>query len=85
MKESYKDALSLGAEQMDTLREEVRRRIAREELESTLRLEAVDQILTALNVDTASFRTFWLLPLLAAGASLETALNCITQSHFQPN
>ncbi|HEV2731804.1 MAG TPA: hypothetical protein VGV15_17370 [Terriglobales bacterium] len=85
MKELYEDALLFSAERMDKLREELRRRIAREELESTLRLEAVDQLLTALNVDAASFRTFWVLPLLRAGASLETALACITQSHFQPN
>jgi hypothetical protein len=70
---------------MDKLREELYRRIAREELDSTLRLEAVDQLLTALDVDCASFRTFWVLPLLAAGASLQTALACIAQSQFQPN
>jgi hypothetical protein len=85
MKKLEKDALFASAEQMDKLREELRTRIAREELESTLRLKAADQLLTALNVDVASFRTFWLLPLLAAGASLETALACISQSHFQPN
>jgi predicted RNA-binding Zn ribbon-like protein len=85
MKKLHTDAPLAIAEQMDKLREELRRRIAREELESKLRLEALDQLLTALNVDVASFRTLWLLPLLAAGASFETALACIAQSHFQPN
>jgi hypothetical protein len=85
MKELRKDELLASAQQMDNLRQELRTRIAHEELESTLRLKGVDQLLTALKVDVASFRTFWLLPLLAAGASLETALFCIAQSHFQPN
>ena len=74
-----------STEQMEKLRGELRKRLIREELESALRLEAVGHLITALNVDTAGFLRFWLQPLLAAGASLEIALNGIAQSRFQPN
>ena len=74
-----------STEQMEKLRGELRKRLIRQELESALRLEAVGHLITALDVDTASFLRFWLQPLLAAGASLEIALDGIAQSRFQPN
>jgi len=74
-----------STEQMEELRGELRRRLIREELESTLQLETVGYLITALNVDPAAFRRFWVQPLLAAGASLDIALACIAQSRSQPN
>ena len=74
-----------STEQMEKLRGELRRRLIREELESTLQLETVGHLIAALNVDTAAFRRFWVQPLLAAGASLDIALACIAQSRSQPN
>jgi len=74
-----------STEQMEKLRGELRRRLIREELESTLQLEAVGHLITALNVDPAAFHRFWVQPLLAAGASLDIALACIAQSCSQPN
>jgi len=74
-----------STEQMEKLRGELRRRLIREELESTLQLETVGYLITALNVDPAAFRRFWVQPLLAAGASLDIALACIAQSRSQPN
>jgi hypothetical protein len=74
-----------STEQMETLREKLRKKLIREELESTVQLEAVDHLITALNVDAVGFRLFWVQPLLAAGASLEIALAGIAQSLFLPN
>ena len=80
-----KAASGPSTEQMEKLRGELRKRIIREELESTLRLTAVGHLIRALNVDLADFRRFWVQPLLEAGASLEIALACIAQSRFQSN
>jgi hypothetical protein len=87
MKQSDKDkaASTPSTEQMEKLREELRKRITREELESTLRLTAVGPLIRALNVDLADFRRFWVQPLLEAGASLDMALACIAQSRVRSN
>lgn len=74
-----------STEQMEKLRGELRRRLIREELESTLQLETVGHLITALNVDPPAFRRLWVQPLLAAGVSLDIALACIAQSRSQPN
>ena len=74
-----------STEQLETLRDKLRKKLIREELESTLQLKAVGHLITALNVDAVGFRVFWVQPLLAAGASLEIALAGIAQSLFQPN
>ena len=71
-----------GTEQMEKLRQGLRKSLIREELESTLQLTTVGHLLRALNVDLAGFRRFWVQPLLEAGASLEIALACIAQSLF---
>ena len=80
-----KDALWPSIEQLKKSREELAYQMKCEELECALRLQPVDHLIRALNVDRVSFRHFWVQPLLAAGATLEVALVCIAQSHFQPN
>jgi hypothetical protein len=85
MKQKDKAASWPSTEQMEKLRQELRKNLIREELESTLRLTTVGHIIRALNVDLAGFRRFWVQPLLEAGASLEIALACIAQSRFQSN
>ncbi|HXY52759.1 MAG TPA: hypothetical protein VEI01_25160 [Terriglobales bacterium] len=72
-------------ERMEKLREELRKRISREDLEYSWRLEALDHIITFSQVDPTNFHRLWIKPLLAAGASLEVAIACIADSHFQPN
>ena len=78
-------ALWSSPERLEKLREELRKRISREELEYSWRLEALDRIITFLQVDPKNFHRLWIKPLLAAGASLEVAIACIADSHFQPN
>jgi len=70
---------------MERLREELHKRLVREELEDSWRLEAMDRIITLSQADPITFHRVWIEPLLVAGASLEVALSCITDSHFQPN
>ena len=86
MKTTEKDkAFWPSAPQIEKLREELRRRIAHEELESLWRLEALDRIFNDLQMEPATFQRLWIQPLLDAGLSLEVAIAGITQSHFQPN
>jgi len=72
-------------EQVEKARRELHKRIMDEELECSLRREAVDGLITLLKVDRESFRTLWIQPLVTAGATLDMALACIAQSQFQPN
>jgi hypothetical protein len=78
-------ALWPSPEQMGRLREELHKRLVREDLEYSWRLEAMDRIITLSQVDPTSFHRLWIEPLLVAGASLDVAISCITDSHFQPN
>jgi len=78
-------AFRSNPERLEKLREELRKRISREELEYSWRLEALDRIITFSQVDPTNFHRLWIKPLLAAGASLEVAIACIADSHFQPN
>jgi len=80
-----KKALWPNAEEVKNAREDLRLRLMHEELECALQFEAVNRLITDLRVDTESFRKLWVQPLLTAGATLEVALVCIAQSHFQPN
>jgi hypothetical protein len=80
-----KEVLWPTAEQVEKAREELRKRIIDEELECALRREAVDGLITLLNVDRESFRNLWIQPLMKAGATLDMALACIARSQFQPN
>ena len=68
--------------QMDELRKEVREQ-AREE--RSRRLEALDRILATAQANPATFRRFWIQPLLAAGLSFEAAVARLVDSYFQPN
>lgn len=73
-----------SAEQVEKAREELRKRIMDEQLESARR-EALNGFIIYLKVDAKSFRKFWIRPLMDAGATLDVALACIAQSCFRPN
>lgn len=49
------------------------------------RLAALDRILENAEADPATFRRFWIQPLLAAGLSLEVAVARVVESYFRPN
>lgn len=72
------------SEHVEKARRELHNRIMDDELGS-LRREAVDGLMALLRVDRETFRTLWIQPLVAAGATLDMALACIAQSEFQPN
>ena len=67
------------------LESELQKRISLDELEEALRLEAIDALLTALQVDAHTFYRLWIKPLMAAGATMDVALTCIARSRIQPN
>lgn len=87
MKTSKDDACPQwpSPELMEKLRQKLRDRIAREEVESAWRLEALDRLITVLQIEPTAFQRLWLEPLLAAGATMDVAISCITASYFQPN
>ena len=62
-----------------------RKRVSIDELEEALRLEAMDVLLTALQVDAETLYRLWIRPLMAAGATMDVALASIARSCFQPN
>ena len=68
--------------EMEELRKELR---ASSREEHSWRLEALDRILVKAQVDPATFRQFWIQPLLAAGLSFEVAVARVLDSYFQPN
>jgi hypothetical protein len=74
-----------SAEQIEKLRKKLRDRIAHEELESSWRLEALDRLIVLLQMEPTAFHRLWVRPLLAAGATMEVAVACITASYFLPN
>ena len=74
-----------SAEQIERLREELHRRISIEELESSGRWGALEDIVNLLEIERGTFHRLWIAPLLDAGLSLEAATACIVQSYFQPN
>lgn len=49
------------------------------------RLAALDRILAYAEADPATFRRFWIQPLLAAGLSIEVAVARVVESYFRPN
>ena len=73
---------ALWAEQVE---KELRKRTTDEEIECALRREAVDAIIKLVGVDRETFHRLWIQPLMAAGATLDTALCCIARSQFLPN
>jgi len=70
---------------VEQLHEKLRHRIAREELESAFRLEALDRLITVLQLEPTSFQRLWVEPLIAAGATMDVAIASIVASYFQPN
>jgi hypothetical protein len=74
-----------STEQIERLRKKLHNRIAYEELESSWRLEALDRLIVLLQTEPKAFHRLWVQPLLAAGATMEVAIACITASYFLPN
>jgi hypothetical protein len=70
---------------IDSWPDEQRKKMSIDELEDALRLEAMDVLLTALQVDAETLYRLWIRPLMAAGATMDVALVSIARSCFQPN
>jgi len=68
--------------ELEELRKELRENPGEEH---SRRLEALDRILVKAKVDPATFRQFWIQPLLAAGLSFEVAVARVVDSYFRPN
>jgi len=80
-----KNLTSVSDEQMEELRRELRARISCEEFNSFERLDALEEIVKYLHVDSAAFHRLWIRPLLAAGLSLEAAVARVVDCYCQPN
>ena len=74
-----------SAELVERLREKLRLRISCEELEAAWRLEALDRLISVLQLEPTAFHRLWVEPLVAAGATMDAAITCIVASYFQPN
>ena len=72
-------------EMVERLREKLHNRIAREELESAWRLEALDRLISVLQLEPTAFQRLWVEPLMSAGATMDVAISSIIASYFQPN
>jgi hypothetical protein len=72
-------------ELVEQLREKLRERIAYEDLECAWRLEALDRLISVLQLEPTAFQRLWVEPLLAVGATMDVAIACIVASYFQPN
>jgi hypothetical protein len=72
-------------EMVERLREKLHNRIEREELESAWRLEALDRLISVLQLEPTAFQRLWVEPLVAAGATMDVAIASIIASYFQPN
>jgi hypothetical protein len=83
--EESQEHLWPSTEQIERLRKKLHDRIAQEELESSWRLEALDRLIVLLQMEPTAFHRLWVQPLLAAGATTEVAIACITASYFLPN
>jgi len=79
------ELLSSNDQPMSELRNELQEGISRRELEQSWRLEALDRIFTASELDPETFQRLWIYPLLRAGLSRETAIARIVDCFFQPN
>lgn len=71
--------------QVEKLREELRKRMDRDELESGWRLDVVHQLVSALEITLVEFKQLWLQPLLSEGLNLDRAICLIAQLHFRPS
>jgi len=74
----------IEAEQLDTLRTKLHKRLVLEEVEQSCR-QGLDQIIDLSKMDPVVFDRLWIQPLLAAGASIDVAYACIAESCLQPN
>ena len=83
--EDSQEPLWPSAEQIGRLRKQLHDRIARAELESSWRLEALDRLIVLLQMEPTAFHRLWVRPLLGAGATMEVAIACITAAYFLPN
>lgn len=79
------EIISLSSKQLEQLRKELREHISREEVGHAWKLEALDRIFMVSQLHPAAFYQVWILPLLAAGLSLEEAITHIVACYFQPN
>lgn len=65
--------------------EEYRERLNREDMERRWNLEVLDYILTESEECPEEFHQEWILQLLLAGVSLETAFSLLVGGKFHPN
>lgn len=72
-------------ELVQQLRAKLHNRLVCEDLESAWRLEAVDRLISVLQLEPKVFQRLWVEPLLAVGATMEVAIASIVASYFQPN
>ena len=70
---------------LEEFRRELRAGVSLEKLKCAWRLAALDQVLTASQLDSETFYRCWVQPLLAEGLSLKVAISRIIDSHVQPN
>ena len=75
----------MSKKQSKSFADEYRERLKREDLERRWKLEALDVLFSESNDDPDRFESLWIKPLLAAGLSLESALNLIVEARFHPN
>jgi len=80
-----KELFSRSDEQMEELRNELRKRISLGDLEHSRQLEILDSILPVSELDPVEGIRIWIQPLLAAGLTPEAAIACIVDSWFRPN
>ena len=71
--------------QSKSFAEEYSERLNREDLERRWKLEALDLLFSESNDDPDRFESLWIQPLLAAGLTLDSALDVIVEARFQPN
>ena len=65
--------------------EEFRERLERENLERLWKLEVFDHLFSESQEHPDRFEQLWIKPLMAAGLTLDSALNLIVESRFRPN
>jgi hypothetical protein len=76
---------SLLSDEVESLREELHRRLLREDVTNICNWETLNRFSVILESDPVSFHTNWIQPLLTEGLSVEVALRCIAESLFLPN
>jgi hypothetical protein len=69
----------------NTVAEEIRGRLTREDLERSWKLEALDCLLTESEQHPEKFHKEWVSPLMAAGLTLESAFALLIEGRFLPN